>query len=438
MLFILSHMAVTTAAASLSFTLHSGASQCFFRTHTTVTPLSALVSVALADPSLGPAIARSSTTLSCPAVPSGFLTGLYIPLFSQNLVVVGYLQDREITVSSPAHKRTVICTDASTGALLAMFTREPHSDLFVLRTMLLLLARLQRLAPVGLSPTRPSCSTTVLATHRSPASIAWVFIVFFLVSVASLPRSLPRLDRRELLASPAARTPLRTPPPFIQPLLPSRLSTWTYTTVFPLVKKSEVTSTLIRWLLTTEGTRGSRVRCLHSERGGKFRSGVLAGFRGEQGIRQSWTLLESPQQNGVAERRVGLVMDIAHTSMIHAQASPTSLSIVSLGVGSDFHVRGFLALVRDTSADKLSARTIPCVFLGFPVDSPDYAFYHSYLHQFLDSCDVQFDESVSYYTRHLCRGLPVPPRPLFLAPSPPPCSRSSGSPAPPCQRNERE
>ncbi|CAI6006600.1 unnamed protein product [Closterium sp. NIES-65] len=85
-----------------------------------------------------------------------------------------------------------------------------------------------------------------------------------------------------------------------------------YTTVFPLAKKSEVTSTLIRWLLTTEGTRGRRLSCLHSGRGGEFHSGILTGLCREQGIRQSWTLPQSPQQNGVAERRIGLVMEIAH------------------------------------------------------------------------------------------------------------------------------
>ncbi|CAI7780353.1 unnamed protein product [Closterium sp. NIES-53] len=77
---------------------------------------------------------------------------------------------------------------------------------------------------------------------------------------------------------------------------------------------------LIRWLLATEGTRGRRVSCLHSDRGGEFRSGILRGFCGKQGISQSWTLPESPQQNGVAECRIGLVMDIARTSMIHARA----------------------------------------------------------------------------------------------------------------------
>ncbi|CAI7901732.1 unnamed protein product [Closterium sp. NIES-54] len=172
-----------------------------------------------------------------------------------------------------------------------------------------------------------------------------------------------------------------------------------YTAVFAFAKKYEVNSTLIRWLLATEGTCGSRVRCLHSDRGGEFRSGVLTGFCGELGIRQSWMLQESPQQNGVAERRIGLAMDIARTSMIHAHAphflwpyalryaahqlnlqprvSRPEVSPTSLWTGSP----GCLALVRDTSADKLSARAIPCVFLGFLVGSPDY-------HQFLDSLTV--------------------------------------------------
>ncbi|CAI7799048.1 unnamed protein product [Closterium sp. NIES-53] len=113
------------------------------------------------------------------------------------------------------------------------------------------------------------------------------------------------------------------------------------------------------------------------------------------------------------------------------EVSPTHLWTGSLGVGSAFRVWGCLALVRDTSADKLSARAIPCVFLSFPVGSPDFSFYHLPLHQFLDSYDIQFDESVSYYTRYPCRGLPVPPPPLFIAPSPPPAPTPPPSPPPP-------
>ncbi|CAI7899417.1 unnamed protein product [Closterium sp. NIES-54] len=105
--------AVTTAVASLSFTLDSGASQCFFCNQTTVTPLSAPLPVALADPTSGPAVARSSTTLPCLAVPYGFLTGLYIPSFSRNLVGIGYLQDRGITVTflRTGGRRSVVESD---------------------------------------------------------------------------------------------------------------------------------------------------------------------------------------------------------------------------------------------------------------------------------------------------------------------------------------
>ncbi|CAI7905424.1 unnamed protein product [Closterium sp. NIES-54] len=219
-----------------------------------------------------------------------------------------------------------------------------------------------------------------------------------------------------------------------------------------------MTSTLIRWLLATEGTCGRHVSNLHSDRGGKFRLGILAGFCGEQGIVQSWTLPDSRQQNGVAERRIALVMDIARTSMIHArapnflwpyavryaahqlnlqprvsrpEASPTSLWTGSPGVVSAFCVWGCLALVRDTFAEKLLARAVLCVFLGFPVASADWSFYHPPLHQFPDSHDVRFDESVSYYARYPCRGLTVPPPPLFLAPAPPPAPAPPVPPPPP-------
>ncbi|CAI7899465.1 unnamed protein product [Closterium sp. NIES-54] len=77
---------------------------------------------------------RSSTTLPCPVVPSGVLRGLHIPSFTRNLVGVGYLQDRGITATFVGGGRTGVCTDAATGAVLATFTREPRSGLYVLHT----------------------------------------------------------------------------------------------------------------------------------------------------------------------------------------------------------------------------------------------------------------------------------------------------------------
>ncbi|CAI7831143.1 unnamed protein product [Closterium sp. NIES-53] len=59
---------------------------------------------------------------------------------------------------------------------------------------------------------------------------------------------------------------------------------------------------------------------LHSDRGGEFSSDLLQDFCRGEGILQSFTLPSSPQQNGIAERRIGLVMEVARTSMIHAAA----------------------------------------------------------------------------------------------------------------------
>ncbi|CAI7850173.1 unnamed protein product, partial [Closterium sp. NIES-54] len=68
-----------------------------------------------------------------------------------------------------------------------------------------------------------------------------------------------------------------------------------YTTVFPLCSKGEVTEVLIDWI------RGAR-RQLNE----RFDSDL--------------PVLPSQQQNGIAERRIGMVMDVARTSMIHVAA----------------------------------------------------------------------------------------------------------------------
>ncbi|CAI5979629.1 unnamed protein product [Closterium sp. NIES-64] len=100
-----------------------------------------------------------------------------------------------------------------------------------------------------------------------------------------------------------------------------------YTTVFPLRTKGEVPDVLIPWIRAARLQLCQRFQSdfpvlrLHSDRGGEFSSDLLAAYCAEHGIRQTFTLRASPQQNGVVERRIGLVMEVARTSMIHA-ASP--------------------------------------------------------------------------------------------------------------------
>ncbi|CAI7772766.1 unnamed protein product, partial [Closterium sp. NIES-54] len=122
------------AEALHTFTLDSGAACCFFRDNTNLTPLPAAVPVRLADPSEGPVLARSSTVLPCPAVPSGSLSGLHLPSFSTNLVSTAALQDAMVTTTTPGGQRVSICTCTRTGRHLATFTRRPGSSLYTLAT----------------------------------------------------------------------------------------------------------------------------------------------------------------------------------------------------------------------------------------------------------------------------------------------------------------
>ncbi|CAI7804898.1 unnamed protein product [Closterium sp. NIES-53] len=113
---------LATAEALHTFTLDSSASRCFFRDCTTVKPLVAPVLVSLADPTGGPVVARASTLLPCPAVPSGSLSGLHLPTFLTNLVSNATIQDVWADTFIPRGQRVAICTCSRTGRHLATFT----------------------------------------------------------------------------------------------------------------------------------------------------------------------------------------------------------------------------------------------------------------------------------------------------------------------------
>ncbi|CAI7890126.1 unnamed protein product [Closterium sp. NIES-53] len=126
--------------------------------------------------------------------------------------------------------------------------------------------------------------------------------------------------------------------------------------------KGEVPDVLIPWIHAVRLQLRERFRQdlpvlrVHSDRGGEFSSDLLRDFCRGEGILRSFTLPASPQKNGIAERRIGKVMEFYH---------PTS------------------------------RRVIP-------------------------SQDVTLDELVPFYRLFPYRSAPPPPPPVFLAPGPPP------------------
>ncbi|CAI7805196.1 unnamed protein product [Closterium sp. NIES-53] len=162
---------------------------------------------------------------------------------------------------------------------------------------------------------------------------------------------------------------------------------------------------------------------LHISRGGEFSSDLLRDFCRGEGILPSFTLLDSPQLNGIAECRIGLDMVVARTSMIHAAApyflwpfavryaahqlnlwpcvslpetSPTLCWTGEVGDASVFRVWGSRAFVCDMSAHELSARAISSVFLGFPLVASGWQFYLPTSRRVCPSHDVTFDEFVPF------------------------------------------
>ncbi|CAI7786996.1 unnamed protein product, partial [Closterium sp. NIES-54] len=321
------------AEALHTFTLNSGASRCFFRDSTTLTPLSAPVPVRLADPSGGPVVASASTVLPGPAV------------------------------------------SASPPALACSALPSLRRGAAARRSSLLLVSR-------------DDCSPADSPHgHVGPARVSGQgHERYILLIVDNYTR---------------------------------------YPTVFPLRSKGEVPDILIPSICAVCLQLHERlgqdlpILRLHSDRGGEFSSNLLRDFCHGEGMTQSFTLLASPQENGIAERRIGLVMEVARTSMIHT-VPPHFLWPFAVGDASVFRVWGSCAFVRDTSTDKLSARAIPCVFLGFVPNAPGWQFYHPTLCYVFPSQDVTFDESVPFYRLFPYRSAPLPPLPLFLAPGPPP------------------
>ncbi|CAI7805537.1 unnamed protein product, partial [Closterium sp. NIES-54] len=226
-----------------TFTLDSGASRCFFRDNTTLSPLSTPVPIRLADPSGDPVLARSSTVLPCSAIPTGSLSGLHLLAFSMNL---------------------------------------------------------HPLARVASCRTRPFYGTTAKVTPPFHAFVASTPASLSLVFPGLCLPSLPRLPRPAFLASRGGSAPF---PPTTAPLQTLHMDVWgpdrvsgqsrecyfllvvddytQYTTVFPLCSKGQVVDVLIPWIhavrlqLREQFHQDLPVLRLHSDKGGEFSSDLL-------------------------------------------------------------------------------------------------------------------------------------------------------------------
>ncbi|CAI7846373.1 unnamed protein product [Closterium sp. NIES-54] len=343
-----------------------------------------------------------------------------------------------VTTTTPGGQRVLICTCTQTGHHLATFTRRPGSSLYILDTEPPQVAVSAQVSARG--QVAPPCSCRILSYqilmwhHRlGHPSLPRLRDMHSRLLVSSLPRSLP-----PLLPSPAppclpcvkgrqrAAPHSSSFPPMTAPLQTLHLDMWgparlsgqgreryfllvvddytRYTMVFPLRSKGQVVDVLIPWISAVHLQLRERFRAdlpvlrLHSDRGGEFSSDLLRDFCRGEGILQSFTLPDSPHQNGISEHRIGIVMEVARTSMIHA-AAPHFLWPFAV-----WYPAHQLNLWPRVSLPETSPT------LRWAGKVGDASVFR----------DITFDESVPIY--HLFPyGSAPPPAPwLFLAPGPPP------------------
>ncbi|CAI7909253.1 unnamed protein product [Closterium sp. NIES-53] len=235
----------------------------------------------LADPSGGPFVARSSTVLPCPAVPSGSLSGLHFPSFFTNLVSTTALQDAMVTTTTPG------------GSSLYTLATEPP----------------QVSAPDQVSASgqvAASCSCRLLS-HQTLLSLPPLL-------PSPAPLFLPCVEGRQRAAPHSSSFP-----PMTAPLQTLNMDMWgpsrvcgqgreryfqivvddytRYTTVFPLRSKGEVVDVLIPLIRTVRLQLRERfghdlpVLRLHSDRGDEFSSNLLRDFchgEGEKMKEREW------------------------------------------------------------------------------------------------------------------------------------------------------
>ncbi|CAI7892550.1 unnamed protein product [Closterium sp. NIES-53] len=154
-----------------------------------------------------------------------------------------------------------------------------------------------------------------------------------------------------------------------------------YTTIFPLRSKGQVVDVLIPWIRT--------IRLQLRERFGQdLRVLRLHSYRGA---------------------RIGLVMEVARTSMIHA-AAPHFLWLFAVQYAA--HQLNLWPRV------SLPETSPTLRWTGEVGDASVFRFYHPTSRRVLPSQDITFDESVPLYGLFPYRSTPPPPPPLFLAPDP--------------------
>ena len=170
------------------------------------------------------------------------------------------------------------------------------------------------------------------------------------------------------------------------------------------------------------------IKIFRSDNAREYLSTDFQNFMTTYGILHQISCAYTPQQNGIAERKNRHFVDTARTLLIHMHvpvffwdvAILTACYLINCMPSSMSHdqipfsilfLRDFLYVLpprvfgctyfvyqSGPIHDKLSPRSIKCIFLGYSRSQKGYRCYSPVLHRVFISSDIKFFESISYFS----------------------------------------
>ncbi|KAJ4768963.1 Retroelement pol polyprotein-like [Rhynchospora pubera] len=193
--------------------------------------------------------------------------------------------------------------------------------------------------------------------------------------------------------------------------------------VYLMTEKKETSKLLISFCKMVKNQFGKCVKCVRTDNGLEFKTGVIKEFYAEHGILHQSSCVYTPQQNGRVERKHRHILNVARALRFQAHLpiefwgeciltaaylinrTPTRIlenktpyELLFEKTPSYEHVRVFGCLChvshRTTVSDKFESRSRKCVFVGYPFGKKGWRVYDMETGNFIVSRDVIFDEDI--------------------------------------------
>ncbi|KAG6470766.1 hypothetical protein ZIOFF_071844 [Zingiber officinale] len=198
-----------------------------------------------------------------------------------------------------------------------------------------------------------------------------------------------------------------------------------FTWVYFVKHKSEVFSKFLKFKETVEGELCRKIKILRTDNGGEFCSNEFFSFCRNNGIKRELSCPETPQQNGVAERKI---RHLVETCKCWLHAKNLSKALWAEGIKCAAYVINRVSLrssnnkapyellfdakpnvkylrvfgsicyvhVSDSQRSKLDAKAIKCIFVGYDEQRKGWRCMDPMTNKCVVSRDVIFDEISSH------------------------------------------